>query len=235
MILKIFCKRLSREMGSTMKKHQEILLIIIAGLITASCSHMIEDPEDPEVTRMAATTRYVAKKENKYESLIARRTVNDALYKGLTNIFQYHATILSRDVLENQIEKQTIFNKWDAARATAEREKAMQTASTTLRVFLAFYAPDRPNNKVLGKDGSWSSYVIVGSDKFQGKIIKSPYNLPETRRLYPYMDPWVRGYIVEFPIPTSVLDQQGVAKFILTGPAGTSEKIFNLNGETHSY
>lgn len=199
-------------------------ILPVSGCNTPAVLHV----DEPDVTSLPATRANQSEARDDYTRSLMKWTVDDALYKGLQNIFQYHASLMTREVLALQVAKRATFNGWDNTTFRAEREKALQEASSSTRVFLAFYAPERINDRLLIKESPWHFYLQVGRSRYQGKIRKSPYSIPESRRLFPYFDSWVTGYVIDFPVPTAAIEGTDSVRFVLTGAPGTSEKVFVL-------
>jgi hypothetical protein len=199
--------------------------LAVLGITTLvlACTHTPSSDDDG--AHLPATNTVPRAPQDSYEELLLRMTVNDSYYRGLHNVFQYHATLLTQPLLLAQIEKTSKFNDWDEKKLQDEKEKIVQKASNATLVFLAFYAPDRANDQILGKSAAWNILLSANGQKYRGKPQKLRQILPEIRRLYPFMDPWLTGYIVEFPVPSSIAEQ-GEVSIIITGGAGLSEKRF---------
>ena len=195
------------------RRHLFALSLIVCFI--ASCSSTAEKTDQAAVLPA----------EGAYEATLAKNTRKDSVFNGLYNLFQYNATLLTVPMIEAQIERAASYNQWSESQTREMREKTLQEHSGKTQVFISFFAPDRANSKVLGKEGVWTVYLESRGQRYPGELRKVSMNKPEIQNLYPYSDRWSTPYIAVFPVPVSGI-QANESKFTITSPVGASTVIF---------
>jgi hypothetical protein len=160
-----------------------------------------------------------------YEKLVARQTRSVDKYSGLYQTFQASVTLLTTDVLTEQLQVRGEFLSWDATQTQKERDRAFQDAAAATRAFLRFYSPETDYNDLNKGTSIWKIYLEQGGKRYEGQVRKSPEKLVELQMLYPHLDRFSTPYEVTFKVPTSAIDGAPV-KVVLTGSLGTGEFEF---------
>ena len=189
-----------------MKKMFGILLI--ASL--CSCTSV---PNQPQVVNNRIN-------EESYSALIDKNSDGQSEYNGFHNNFEFRGTLLNSEVHEAMVKRQGDYYQWEEEKLSSEREKATQEMSSTTRVHISFFTPERKNDNLTGLKTIWRVFLDAGGQRYVGSVKKVHRLLAELQVLYPYHTRWTTPYIFEFPVPTSVIEGQN-STLTVTGPLGT--------------
>ena len=164
-----------------------------------------------------------------YVKFIEYFSAGDTEFNGLTNNFEYRATIENSAVREASLQHQSQYYEWDNGRIAVEREKIQKEEKDGTKMFLSFFTPDHANDNLTNMKSIWKIYLDVGptgqTQRYEGKIKRLRTNLAELKSLYEYHTRWATSYEVEFPLPTASVDPM-VSTLTITGPLGTRTSKF---------
>lgn len=194
-----------------------LCLFALLNLIGLGCSSR---PTNPEVAKILPEME-----NDKYEDLIEKNTRGDRQYKGFYNTFQVEVTALTSEVTAAILQRRAHYQQWDAAKARAEREKAMQEMSSQAQFFLSFYSPDRHSIDLDRGNSIWKAYLEFEGQRFEGTIKKVKDKLLELQAIYPHHTRFNTAYMVSFNVPMSSIEN-GKAVFILTSSLGSTNLEF---------
>ena len=190
----------------------KITLLLLSFLYLAACTtNPIESNAHQE---------FVDQQLN-YEGLIEANVLEDAVYDGFYNKFQYKLIMLTTKIVDTQLERQGELFQWDAAKLGSEKDKAHQTMNNKSEVFVSFFAPEKASSKLDDKRTVWRILLDVGGKRYVGEAKKLSKPVAELAVLYPFHDRWSQPYIVSFNVPMALVESNPV-KFTITGPVGNS-------------
>jgi hypothetical protein len=198
-----------------MKKLSLLAALVLSAALTA-CSSAEEKPEGIIQPADGVAPNFSVA----YEKRIEQYSAGDTEYAGLYNNFEYKATLYNSFIRDQLLDRQAGFYQWDAAKKTAERDKAISKSATETQVFLSFFTPDHKNDNLADSKTIWNLYLEVGGQRYSGKVTRSKQLLAEIQSLFPYANRWGTAYYVTFPVATNVVETQ-ISKMTITGPLGT--------------
>lgn len=164
-----------------------------------------------------------------YLRVIEHFSEGDADYESFYNQFAYRATIINAPVREATLLKEAEYFKWDPEQLATERTKAADKMEKTTEVFLSFFTPERRNDNLTDSKSIWRIYLDVGGKRYQGKAKKTKKQFAELQALFPYHTRWNSPYVIEFALPTSLIEGLP-SKLTVTGPLGAKEVDFASTG-----
>ncbi len=195
------------------KKYLFFLTTIGLALTLISCA------STPPATDLELVFKRIP--DNKYKKLIAQNTQNDKQYEGLYNIYEAYATLLNAETQEALLQREGYYMQWDMTKAQTERERSIQKRSTSTQFYLSLFTPKNQHNDLHKLASMWKVFLEVDGIRYQGKVERFPKNLEQIKNLFPHHSRFNRGYIVNFAIPLSQVENQK-SVFILTSTLGTS-------------
>ena len=172
------------------------------------------------------TTHPHSEGRDQYLSTIEKASAGDKQFAGLYENFEFRATVLNRTVNRKIHERMDKYYAWDeetSAEKWQEKEKEMSKNS---QIWLSFFTPDRKDDNLANKKTIWKIYLIAGERRYEGRAKKANMNMSEAKALIPYHSRWTSAYYVEFPMPTSEIENQSL-KLVITGPLGRREVQFS--------
>lgn len=192
---------------------------IIGSLLFATLCSCTSVPNEPQVVNYRID-------EAAYSSLIDKNSDGQSEYNGFHNNFEFRGTLLNSAVNEGMIKRQGDYYQWEEEKLATEREKAIQEMSSTTKVHVSFFTPERKNDNLTGMKSIWRVFLDAGGQRYIGTVKKDKRLLAELQVLYPYHTRWTTPYTFEFPVPTSVIEGQN-STLTVTGPLGTRTIKFN--------
>lgn len=163
-----------------------------------------------------------------YKATVGSLTVNDELYNGWTNVFHYHATLLTEDLYSQQIEVLAKAKLWSDDEASSERRKLAESVANETQVFLSFYTPEIQYNDLNESGSVWRIFLDVDGKRYTGRATKYIKNYADTKSLYPQHTPWSKAYMIQFPISFLQIKDKSSARLVITGSLGVSQKSFKF-------
>lgn len=188
------------------------LLILLAGCASQTVSH---------------SGRTIIS-ESEYNDIIYKNTDSVRRYAGFSNILDIHATIITSEVAKAQNDNSVRLLMWDDQKAQEELNKELQKQQTATEIYLSFYVPDRRFDDLWKERTTWRIFIDVNGRRIEGKPAKLRLPLPQLIAYYPYHNRFYSPYMVTFPVPASVLENQKVT-FTVTGVAGSGMLTFDLS------
>jgi len=164
--------------------------------------------------------------DEEYMSVIEKNTKEDEKYAGFMAAYQFHATILNKNVREAQTLLRAKDYKWTREVYLAEKQKVDLDLSTRAKFFLSFFSPVNENDNLDSSKTLWKVYLYVNDQRYEGQVGKKPGLLAEIQRLYPYHSRFLTPYHVTFKVPMTEV-QKNTARLVITGPIGSSELKFS--------
>ena len=161
-----------------------------------------------------------------FNDLIEARTVKIIRYSGVTNIYQLHATLLSTDVTNAQIDVLARDYEWTHDKMIQERQRTSQEASSQTQVFLDFYLPDSSLDDLLNPNSIWRLFLDCGTKRYEGHVTRMKRPFAELLSIFPYHNKWVTPYVISFAVPLAEAEQSKVV-FTVTGPVGSEAIVFD--------
>lgn len=186
---------------------------IFGSLLFASLCSCTSVPNQPQVVinRIDEAT---------YSALIDKNSDGQSEYNGFHNNFEFRGTMLNSAVYDGMVKRQGDYYQWEEEKLSAEREKVSQEMSSTTRIHVSFFTPERKNDNLTGSKTIWRVFLDAGGQRYAGAVKKDNRLLAELQVLYPYHTRWTTPYVFEFPVPTSVIEGQD-STLTVTGPLGT--------------
>ena len=212
-----------------MKSNLKTSVLLFVGLLGAFTTTACTTNEPRTEAQLANGPS--PKVDGDYVKLIEYFSVGDTEFNGLTNNFEYRATLENSVVREASLQHQSQYYEWDQARVGVEREKIQKEEKDGTKMFLSFFTPDHANDNLTNTKSIWKIYLDVGTagqaagQRYEGKIKRLRTNLAELKSLYDYHTRWATSYEVEFPVPTASIDPM-VSTLTITGPLGTRTSKF---------
>ena len=216
-----------------MKSNLKTSVLLFVGLLGAFTTMACATNEPRTEAQMANGPS--PKVGSDYVKLIEYFSAGDTEFNGLTNNFEYRATLENSVVRDASLLHQSQYYEWDQGRIGVEREKIQKEEKDGTRMFLSFFTPDHANDNLTNMKSIWKIYLDVGTtgqagspptaQRYEGKIKRLRTNLAELKSLYEYHTRWATSYEVEFPVPTASIDPV-VSTLTITGPLGTRTSKF---------
>lgn len=155
-----------------------------------------------------------------HAEVIEKASAGDSDFAGLYNTFELKATVITSDVRESLLTRQSDYYQWDKAQLATEREKAAQELSSETTVFLSFYTPERKNDNLADSKSIWRVYLDAGGRRYIGQAKRDRRLIAELQSLFPYHTRWNSPYLIKFPVATTAIESQSM-KLTVTGPLGS--------------
>lgn len=166
-----------------------------------------------------------AYRDEVYLPLLDQYTGTAKQYEGLHNKFEFKATLLNSKVARSQVELLGMYFQWDARQLNTKINQEETKLSENAYVFLSFFSPDTDIDDLAARKTPWRVYLENNGLRYEGRV-KIPRELTQKlQKLYPYHDRWSKAFIVEFPVPMTVVEKNG-SRLVLTGPVGSKTAEF---------
>jgi hypothetical protein len=163
-----------------------------------------------------------------YRSSVESLTVNDELYNGWTNVFHYHATLVTESLYEQQIDVLAKAKLWSEDETRSERRRLAESVANETQVFLSFYTPEIQYNDLNESGSVWRIFLDVDGKRYTGRVNKYAKNYADTKSLYPQHTPWSKAYMIQFPVSFLQIKDKSKARLVITGSLGVSQKSFQF-------
>lgn len=160
-----------------------------------------------------------------YVNSVENFSAGDIQYEGIYSNFNYRATIMSPDMQRLYINKKTEIYLWSDEKRANELAKLQEKNDTTSKIFLSFFTPNRWDDNLSTPKSIWSVYLHVGTQRYEGKILKNRDSRTEINSLFPYHGRFASAYNVEFSVPVNQITTQEL-KITITGPLGVKTVQF---------
>lgn len=187
--------------------------LLFISLLVATLSSCTSVPNEPQLVNNRIN-------ESNYAALIDRNSDGQSEYNGFHNNFEFRGTLLNSAVMDGMVKRQADYYQWEEEKIASEREKASQEMSSTTRVHVSFFTPERKNDNLADVKSIWRIFLDAGGQRYAGTAKKDRRLISELQVLYPYHTRWTTPYFFEFPVPTTVIEGQD-ATLTVTGPLGT--------------
>lgn len=155
---------------------------------------------------------------SEYESLVEEKTKNVESYDGLSNQLNVSATKIDTKMADALLARSSQIYEWNRTIFQEEKAKSDAALNTKTEFFMSFYTPERSNNNLTSTKPIWKIYLDVGGKRYEGKVSKIKSQLADLQALYPYHNRFSSAYKVEFPIATSMTENQPEV-LTITGPS----------------
>jgi hypothetical protein len=156
---------------------------------------------------------------------IEKYSAGDIEYSGFYNNFEYHATLLNKDIRSLLLKRQCDYYQWPHEKLVGEAEKSDREAAGKTTIFMSFFTPERHNDNLADAKSIWRIYLDSGGHRYDGKAKRLRLLLAELVSLYPYHTRWNTAYLLEFPVPTNAIETQP-STLTITGPLGSRTVAF---------
>ncbi len=186
---------------------------MIGSLLFASLCSCTSVPNQPQIVNNRID-------EVTYSAVIDKNSDGQSEYNGFHNNFEFRGTLINSAVTEGMVKRQCDYYQWEEEKLSSEREKAAQEMSSTTRVHVSFFTPERKNDNLTGAKTIWRVFLDAGGQRYVGTVKKDHRLLAELQVLYPYHTRWTTPYVFEFAVPTTVIENQN-STLTVTGPLGT--------------
>lgn len=213
-------------MTDTAKKNLIRLFSLLNSLLLISCAST-HDVTSQQTTFANAIT------EDDYAKIVETYSAKDEKYSGFYSAYKFQATILNSTVLEAQLSLKAQDFKWTREAYFLEKEKVSESLSKETQIFISFFSPVGENDNLDSNKTIWKLWLVSEGNRYEGTASKVPGILAQHQRLYPYHSRFFTPYLVHFKTPMGKT-QTSPAKFILTGPIGTSEVEFRASSQPSS-
>lgn len=164
--------------------------------------------------------------EGSYSSHLSKWTDSKKEYSGIVASYQVNATLLSPEIIRHQIFEQSSQAHLTSEKYAENLYKALDEAKKQTSIFVALYTEKDENNDLESKKTLWNIFLDVGGKRISPVSVKRLHeNQLVMNARYPYVNSWVRNYLVVFPISTDEAVSQNV-EFVLAGPLGAARLKF---------
>jgi hypothetical protein len=161
-----------------------------------------------------------------YEQTVSKWTQGDSAYDNLHASFRIKVTLLSRELVEKQLDLDKNLYKWTPEQFESEKQKALYDLQSQTTVLVSLYTQKDEDNTLDKSHTPWNMFLEINGKRYTANQVKRIYeNRVVLINKYPYLDPWSRNYFVKFPLPTDDTSA-GASSFNLTGPLGAVELKF---------
>ena len=161
-----------------------------------------------------------------YGSVLNRWTQNDKTYNGGAEAVQITATLLSREVVEQQVYLDAERFHWTPEKYRDSRQQALYGNESATRVFLSVYTNNADSNNLDKSSSVWNIFLDVnGKRLLPSSIVRSHENRADMVDKFPYLNVWTTNYYVTFPNPTSD-STSGRADLTVAGTLGAIHLSF---------
>ncbi|NCN95412.1 MAG: hypothetical protein GW917_01675 [Bdellovibrionales bacterium] len=144
--------------------------------------------------------------KDNYKSLIESSSKSQKSYSGLHQSFEVTVVPLNRKISQGMIERRSELLGWTAEVKARKQTEANEARLTHSHFFLRFFSPNSDYDDLHRPNTIWKIYLILGSQKIEGKITKDFSKLIELQAIYPGFDRFSTGYEVSFPIGQASLE-----------------------------
>lgn len=176
---------------------------------------------------LACTTHPHSEGREAYIEVIEKHSAGDKQFAGLYHNFEFRATLLTEDVSQAIHKRMNKFYAWSDQEDQAKLTERLSELQSKTKIFLSFFTSEKKNDNLANKNSIWKVYLITGGQRYEGHPSKANENLEEAIALFPYHSHWATAYFVEFPIPTSQVENQDL-RLLITGPMGRREVRFSF-------
>lgn len=191
-----------------------ILIFVGAAILATGCASTYENPQLPALVP-----------ESEYYSEVAKYTESKKLYDGMYNKLQFSATLLNTKVSRTQADHNARIYQWDADLYANKKSEVETSLSKETKVFLSFFVPERKHDDLNKPKTLWRIFLDAGGKRYEGKAVKIKTILAELQLLYPEHNRWSTAYMVTFPVPVSMIENQET-KLTMTGPVVSATAEF---------
>lgn len=160
-----------------------------------------------------------------YEKIVDLKTRNIESYKGIYNQLNVSVTKIDTQMSEAVLARSAQIYEWDKTNYQNEKIKSEKDLATKSEYFMSFYTPERAHNNLTSLKPLWRIYLDVAGQRYEGRVVKVKTPLATLQVLYPYHNRFSSAYTVEFPIPTTQIENQPQLMTI-TGPSATVKLNF---------
>lgn len=174
----------------------------------------------------ACTTYPFSEGRSDYIDKIEQHSAGDKQFAGLYQNFEFRSTILTHGISQAIHDRLNTFYKWSPEVAQQKLQERMSKLDHTTVLWLSFFTPDRKNDNLSNKVSIWKVYLEVHGQRYEGHVYKANKNFDEAKALFPYHSRWATAYYVNFPVPTSEVENSP-AILTITGPLGHRQVVFN--------
>lgn len=164
--------------------------------------------------------------ESEYNDIIYKNSDSVRKYSGFSNTLDMHATLLTPEVVRAQNDNSVRLLMWDDQKAQEELNKELQKQQSNTEVYLSFYVPDRRFDDLWKEKSTWRVFLDFSGRRVEGKPAKLRLPLQQLVAYYPYHNRFYSPYIVSFPVPASMLENQKVT-LTITGVSGAGTLEFD--------
>ena len=160
-----------------------------------------------------------------YHQIVEKFTQSKKIYDGFNLNFEYHATLLTTELVEAQTWLQASDLQWNHVKLQAEREKNAADSAKESKIFLSFFTPVNENDNLEVTGSIWKVFLVSEGTKYEGKVVRTGGILADVQRRYPEHTRFNTPYVVTFAVPTTQI-QASLSRLIITGTVGNSEVEF---------
>jgi len=161
-----------------------------------------------------------------YDQALSRWTQNDKAYSGLSESYQVSSTLLSKEIVEQQVYMDAEEYHWTAEQFKDARQKALYDLTAKTTFFMAVYTEKDESNNLDKTNTIWNVFLNVNGHHYPTTSVKRIYDNREVLlRKYPYIQVWSRYYWVTFGVSTNEVTA-GSSELTIAGPLGGSHLHF---------
>lgn len=163
--------------------------------------------------------------ESEYQKVLGTYSDQAQKYDGPNNLLDVRATILNKEVIEAQLQRQASLFQWDQQKYDSEWKAKMAPANKITEVFVSFYTPDRKSGDLLRTNTLWKAVLKYNGLKVPGTPKKLTLLPIEINSIYPDHNRWSNGYILTFEAPLIDVEKT-ISELVISGPVGNAELEF---------
>jgi hypothetical protein len=168
--------------------------------------------------------------EDDFFRILKNNTRSVKAYNGLDNVFQFKATVMTKEVLEAQARRNSFYYQWSPEYLRQVLDEEITKSAKSTRVFVSFFTPDVKHNDLNRAKSMWEMYLSFSGARFSGKATKLTDPTAKIQAIFPSHDGWSIPYVVEFSSSTSQVSEVPT-DFVITGSLGSGKVTFNTSAD----
>ncbi len=160
-----------------------------------------------------------------YLETIESKSAGDKQFSGVYEQFEFKATLLNREISMAIHDRLKLYYDWGPEENERKKQERLQELENKTIIWLSFFTTDRKDDNLANANSIWKIYLVSDGKRYEGKAVKANLNFSEAQALFPYHSRWTTPYYLEFPVPTSEVENTRL-QLIITGPLGRREVTF---------
>lgn len=154
-----------------------------------------------------------------YLPLIRAEVQTQKSYDGLTNTMESSLVFLTPELRQAQIHELARTYGWSFEKTNEEKSKNLESTSSQVVFFLAFYSPEKKLNQLEKVKSPFHIFLEADGKRYAAQIKRTKQPTFELKKLYPFLSQWHIPYEVAFPLPLENLKEKEFS-FEIAGPGG---------------